>query len=103
MESTENKTENVPDKIQPVVESIGKKLAYVGHILWLIARNIFMLVFGMFLGMGIVLKDPPKNAKLEEKYKNLEKENKELKESLDVIKNGVIKPFQSIYVGPSKE
>lgn len=52
----------------------------------LFIRSVGMFVLGIIVGAGIILKNPPSNVDLE-KVEILKKENSDLKNQLDIIKN----------------
>jgi len=54
-------------------------------------RSAGLFTIGLVVGMGIVLKNPTVNKSVQDQLNTLQKENVDLKQVLDTIKNGVIK------------
>lgn len=62
-------------------------------------KNFGILIFGIFVGMGIVLRDPPVNKKTSLMVKQLEEENTSLKSMLQQQENIKIPAFGEIKNG----
>lgn len=75
MDTSENTTAPVP---QNIGDRANHRLFSFGLFLWGIFKNIAIFVFGIFLGMGIVLKNPPEDKKSLELIKKLNDDFKNL-------------------------
>lgn len=81
-EKTEVEKPHANSLAQPAVHNWGSLL----NGLLVFVQSAGMFVIGMIVGAGILMKDPMPNKIMQEKIDTLQKENVELKKSLDLNK-----------------